>query len=474
MRHEALKRLVRVCQVETNSSMDYSPRTRNPPCTVSLSPIVLDEGLKSSQELHVDIYDLSLEAHRRTQGKIEVRSRMPLGSKQDLSLAYTPGVARPCEVIAASPEAAWELTWRGRTVAVVSDGSAVLGLGDIGPVAGLPVMEGKAALFREFAGIDAIPLVLDERDPDRIVDIVKAIAPTFGGINLEDIASPRCFCIEEQLQDIGIPVLHDDQHGTAIVLLAAVMNACRVLGKTLGELKVVMVGAGAAGRAIARLLTCTEEDESCIPVGQLRVCDSRGIVWPGREGNDEVKEGIAQVTNLEGEQGALRDALRGADVFIGVSRGGLLDAHAIRSMAKDPIVFAMANPIPEIMPSVALEAGAAIVGTGRSDFDNQVNNVLAFPGLFRGALDARATRFTHSMKFAAIQALVDAVDNPNPKQVLPLPFDRSVAESVARRVAAAARAAGVCLPGASSGRDSAGDGTSSEGERMEQGGSQSN
>lgn len=392
----------------------------------------------------MDIYERSLEAHRKMRGKIEVRSRMRLESTDDLSIAYTPGVARPCEVIAADPGAAWELTWRGRTVAVVSDGSAVLGLGDIGAVAGLPVMEGKAALFREFAGVDAVPIVLDERDPKRIVDIVKALAPTFGGINLEDISGPRCFEIEDALQDIGIPVLHDDQHGTAIVLLAAVMNACRVLGKTLGQLSVVMVGAGAAGRAICRLLTCTGEDEWCIPVGQLRVCDSKGIIWPGRPGNDTVKEEIARLTNADGQQGELDDALRGANVFIGVSRGGLLGADDIRLMAPDPIVFAMANPTPEIMPDEALSAGAAIVGTGRSDFPNQVNNVLAFPGLFRGALESRARRFTNSMKFAAVNAIAEAAGDPTPTRVLPAAFDRSVAKLVADRVADAARAADVC------------------------------
>lgn len=393
----------------------------------------------------MDIYERSLARHRETRGKIEVRSRMRLESQDDLSLAYTPGVARPCEAIAANPSAAWDLTWKGRTVAVVSDGSSVLGLGDIGPMGSLPVMEGKAALFREFAGIDAVPVVLDERDPQKIIAIVKAIAPTYGGINLEDISGPRCFEIEEALQDIGIPVLHDDQHGTAIVLLAAVMNAARVTGRTLGQLSVVINGAGAAGRAICRLLTCTGEDPHCIPVGKVRVCDSKGVIYPGREHNTGVKEEIAQLTNPDGEKGDLRDVLNGAHVFIGVSRGDLLKSEDIETMGHKPIVLAMANPIPEIMPDEAVKGGAVIVGTGRSDFPNQVNNVLAFPGLFRGALESRATRFTAGMKFAAIQAITSCVPEPTAGVILPSPFDRSVAVRVANAVAAAARADGVCL-----------------------------
>jgi len=345
----------------------------------------------------MDIYERSLELHRKMQGKIEVRSRVRLETQEDLSLAYTPGVARPCEAIAENVDAAWDLTWRGRTVAVVSDGSAVLGLGDIGPAAALPVMEGKAALFQEFAGVDAVPICLDAREPDEIVSIVTALAPTFGGINLEDISAPRCFEIEERLQDVGIPVMHDDQHGTAIV-------------------------AGAAGRAIARLLTCQDVDsDRCVPVGRLRVCDSRGILWPGRERNGAMKEEMAQETNAERQQGTLRDALAGADVFIGVSRGGILKADDIRRMATDPIVLAMANPTPEIDPDEARRGGAAIIGTGRSDYPNQVNNVLAFPGLFRGALAARAKRFTSAMKLAAVDAIVSGVEEPTPGRILPAP-----------------------------------------------------
>ncbi|MEZ4655035.1 MAG: NADP-dependent malic enzyme [Candidatus Eisenbacteria bacterium] len=390
-------------------------------------------------------FQRSLDLHRRTRGKIETRSRMRLETQDDLSLAYTPGVARPCEEIARDAALAWDLTWKGRVVAVVSDGSAVLGLGDIGPLAALPVMEGKAALFREFGGLDAVPVVLEERDPARIVDIVRAIAPSYGGINLEDISAPRAFEIEERLQEIGIPVLHDDQHGTAIVLLAAMTNATRALGRSLAGLSVVISGAGAAGRAIARLLLCQDGGDRCIPVRQVRVCDSRGILAPGRSGQDPMKEELARITNPEGVAGSVHDALRGADVFIGVSRGNLLSADNVRAMAPDPIVLAMANPIPEIDPKIAREAGAAVVGTGRSDYPNQVNNVLAFPGLFRGALEVRATRFTTSMKLAAVDALVRLVPEPAADRILPSPLDRGVAATVARSVARAAREAGVCI-----------------------------
>ena len=393
----------------------------------------------------MDYFEASLERHRETKGKIEVRSRMRLESVDDLSIAYTPGVARPCEEIAKDPASAWDLTWKGRTVAVVSDGSAVLGLGNLGGMASLPVMEGKAALFREFGGVDAVPIVLATQDEDEIIQTVRAIAPTFGGINLEDISAPRCFRIEAALQDLGIPVLHDDQHGTAIVLLAALMNATRITGVSLPNLSVVINGAGAAGRAIARLLCCQEEDDRCIPVGKVRVCDSKGIIAPSRTDLDEYKRDLASWTNSEDEQGDLRDALRGAHAFIGVSKGNLLNGEDIRSMAKDPIVLAMANPTPEIMPAEAEAAGARIIGTGRSDFPNQVNNVLAFPGLFRGALEARAVRFTAAMKFAAVEAIAAAAGEPSPKRILPTAFDRSVAVAVAERVAEAARQSGACL-----------------------------
>lgn len=390
----------------------------------------------------MDYFEESLRRHHESRGKIEVRSRMRLDSIKDLSLAYTPGVARPCERIAEHPAAAWDLTWKGRAVAVVSDGSAVLGLGNLGGMASLPVMEGKAALFREFGGVDAVPIVLDTQDEDEIISVVRAIAPTFGGVNLEDISAPRCFRIEAALQDLGIPVLHDDQHGTAIVLLAALMNAARVTGTSFANLSVVINGAGAAGRAIARLLCCHEKDDQCVPVGKVRVCDSKGIIAPDRQDLDPYKRELAEWTNPDNEQGDLRAALRGANVFIGVSKGNLLRADDIRTMGADPIVLAMANPTPEIMPAEAEAGGARVIGTGRSDFPNQVNNVLAFPGLFRGALEARATRFTSSMKWAAIEAIAAAAGDPAPKRILPAAFDRSVATAVAARVAAAARDSG--------------------------------
>lgn len=393
----------------------------------------------------MDYFEASLSRHRETRGKIEVQSRMRLDSVDDLSLAYTPGVARPCEEIANNPAAAWDLTWKGRAVAVVSDGSAVLGLGNLGGLASLPVMEGKAALFREFGGVDAVPVVLATQDEDEIIQTVRSIAPTFGGINLEDISAPRCFRIEAALQDLGIPVLHDDQHGTAIVLLAALINASRITGVSLPNLSVVINGAGAAGHAIARMLCCQDDDDRCIPVGKVRICDSKGIIAPSRAGLNDYKQELARWTNPEDEQGDLRDALRGAHAFIGVSKGNLLNGDDIRCMAKDPIVLAMANPTPEIMPDEAEAAGARIIGTGRSDFANQVNNVLAFPGLFRGALAARAVKFTAAMKFAAVEAIAAAAGEPSPKRILPAAFDRSVAVSVADRVAEAARQSGACL-----------------------------
>jgi malate dehydrogenase (oxaloacetate-decarboxylating) len=393
----------------------------------------------------MDYFEESLRRHRESRGKIEVRSRMRLDSIEDLSLAYTPGVARPCERIAEHPAEAWDLTWKGRAVAVVSDGSAVLGLGNLGGMASLPVMEGKAALFREFGGVDAVPIVLDTQDEDEIVRVVRAIAPTFGGVNLEDISAPRCFRVEAALQDLGIPVLHDDQHGTAIVLLAALMNAVRVTGTSFADLSVVINGAGAAGRAIARLLCCQEQDDQCVPVGKVRVCDSKGILAPGREDLGSYKRDLAEWTNPDDEQGDLRAALRGADAFIGVSKGNLLGADDIRTMGADPIVLAMANPTPEILPAEAEAGGARVIGTGRSDFPNQVNNVLAFPGLFRGALEARATRFTTSMKWAAVEAIAAAAGDPAPKRILPAAFDRSVATAVAARVADAARDSGACI-----------------------------
>ena len=356
-------------------------------------------------------------------------------TRDDLAIAYTPGVARPCEVIASDVSMARELTIKRNSVAVVSDGSAVLGLGNIGPYGAIPVMEGKALLFKEFANIDAWPICLDTQKADEIIETVRRIAPVFGGINLEDISAPRCFEIETSLQDLGIPVFHDDQHGTAIVLLAAMINATRLLERELTDLRVVINGAGAAGTAIARLLRCVGHDPNiCVPVNDIVVCDSRGAIHRGRDDLSSYKKELLGYTNRENRSGSLQDVLRGADAFIGVSKGNLLSGDDVRSMAKNSIVLAMANPIPEIMPDVAKEAGAAVVGTGRSDFPNQVNNVLVFPGIFRGALDSGATRIDEHMKIAAAYALANSVDQLHPDRILPDPLDRLVAHKVAAAV----------------------------------------
>jgi malate dehydrogenase (oxaloacetate-decarboxylating) len=385
-----------------------------------------------------DFFERSLIVHEQLRGKIGVVSKVPIANRDDLSLAYTPGVAKPCEVIAENPQRARDLTIKRNSVAVITDGSAVLGLGNIGALAAIPVMEGKALLFKEFAGIDAWPICLNTQDENEIIETVRRIAPVFGGVNLEDISAPRCFAIERSLQDLGIPVFHDDQHGTAIVLLAALINAARVLGRELTDLRVVVNGAGAAGTAIARLLRCVGHDPSvCIPVRDIVVCDSRGAIHAGRDDLAPYKHELLHYSNRENRTGLLREVLRGADVFIGVSKGNLLHASDITTMAADPIVLAMANPIPEILPEEALSGGAKIVGTGRSDFPNQVNNLLAFPGIFRGALDASATQITESMKIAAATALANAVAEPSGEYVLPSPLDRSVAPLVANAVAKA-------------------------------------
>jgi len=385
-----------------------------------------------------DLYERSLIVHEQLRGKIGIINKIPLESRQDLSLAYTPGVARPCEVIAEHPERARDLTLKHNTVAIVSDGSAVLGLGNIGPLAAIPVMEGKALLFKEFAHIDAWPICIDTQDTDEIVDTVRRIAPVFGGVNLEDIASPRCFEVEDRLQDLGIPVFHDDQHGTAIVLLAGLINASRVVGRELTDMRVVINGAGAAGIAIARLLRCVGFDPRvCIPVKDIIVCDSKGTIHKNRDDLTDVKKELLTFTNQEGREGALHDNLEDVDVFIGVSQGDVLKAEHIQRMCKDPIILAMANPIPEIMPEEARKGGAAVVGTGRSDFPNQINNVLAFPGIFRGALDAGAGRITSEMKIAAAHALADTVSKPTADQIIPEPLDRTVAPEVALAVAKA-------------------------------------
>lgn len=392
-----------------------------------------------------DFYERSLIVHEQLRGKIGIYNKMPIHNRDDLSLAYTPGVARPCEIIAQFPERVRDLTIKRNTVAVVSDGSAVLGLGNIGANAAIPVMEGKALLFKEFANIDAWPICLDvpsDNPAQSIADIVatvRRIAPVFGGINLEDIAAPRCFAIENQLQDLGIPVFHDDQHGTAIVLLAAMINAAKVLGREITDFRVVVNGAGAAGSAIAKLLRCVgHQPDVCMPVRDIIVCDTRGAIHRGRTDLTPDKKELLAWTNRDNLSGSLKEMLSGADVFIGVSKGNLLTKDDIQRMAKDPIILAMANPIPEIMPDEALTAGAAIVGTGRSDFPNQVNNVLVFPGIFRGALDANAPRITETMKITAARTLAATIESPDPEYILPSPLDHGIAPKIAAAVAHAA------------------------------------
>jgi malate dehydrogenase (oxaloacetate-decarboxylating) len=369
-------------------------------------------------------------------GKLETVSTAPLRNRDDLSLAYTPGVARVCTTIEQHPETVYDLTWKSHVVAVVTDGSAVLGLGDIGPAAALPVMEGKAVLFKEFGGIDAVPICLDASTVADIVETVVRIAPAFGGINLEDISAPRCFEIERQLQErLDIPVFHDDQHGTAVVVLAALRNAARLTGRTLGDLRAVVSGAGAAGVAVTTILREAG-------IGDITVTDRGGVLHGGRVGMTSVKTHLAAVTNEGGRTGSLVDALRGADVFIGVS-GGSVPEEAVAAMAPDAIVFALANPHPEVHPDVAARH-ARVVATGRSDYPNQINNVLAFPGIFRGALDVRASAVTEGMKLAAAEALAAVVaDELSEDRVVPSPFDPRVAPAVAAAVSAAARRDGV-------------------------------
>jgi malate dehydrogenase (oxaloacetate-decarboxylating) len=378
------------------------------------------------------VFDL----HRH--GKMAVASTVPLSSRDDLSLAYTPGVARVCEAIADDPTLAADYTWTGNTVAVVTDGSAVLGLGNIGPKAAMPVMEGKAVLFKQFGGVDAVPICLDTQDADELVAIVKALAPSFGGINLEDISAPRCFEIERRLDAaLDIPVFHDDQHGTAVVVLAALRNAVALLGRRFNDLRVVISGAGAAGVAITRMLIAAGIDG-----GNIIVCDSQGILHPDRTGLTATKVELAAATNYSGRTGGIREALIGADVLVGVS-GGSIDETALAGMAPEAIIFALANPTPEVPPHIASRY-AAIVATGRSDFPNQINNVLAFPGIFRGALDARATTVTERMKVAAAEAIAEVVsDALRPDGIVPSALDPRVAPAVAAAVAAAAEHDGV-------------------------------
>lgn len=375
-----------------------------------------------------DYAALSIEAHKKARGKISIEPKMPLDTKDDLSIAYTPGVAEPCREISKDVEKAYDYTAKGNLVAVVSDGSAVLGLGNIGPEAALPVMEGKAVLFKKFANVDAVPIVLSTQNTEEIITAVKAIAPTFGGINLEDISAPRCFEIEERLKkELSIPVFHDDQHGTAIVTLAGMFNACKLTGRKLKDLKVVINGAGAAGVAIVKLLFEAG-------VKEVIMCDSRGIIHKGRTDLNDTKKKMSKLTNKSNVTGNLEDAVKDSDVFIGVSAPGVLTQEMVKTMTKDPIIFAMANPTPEIMPDEAREAGARIIATGRSDFANQINNVLAFPGLFRGALDARTNNLTSAMFIEVAKAIADSVEDLSEEMIIPSPFDDRVPGRVAEAV----------------------------------------
>lgn len=376
----------------------------------------------------------AIKKHLEWKGKIEVIARAEIENKEDLATAYTPGVAEPCLEIAKDESLAYEYTRKGNLVAVITDGTAVLGLGDIGPSAGMPVMEGKCALFKRFAGIDAFPLCVDSKDPKVIVDTIANISKSFGGINLEDISAPRCFEIEEELKKrCDIPIFHDDQHGTAIIVAAGLLNAVRYTGRKMGEQKIVICGAGAAGVAIAKLVLQ-------MGFGEVTMCGSKGIIYEGCPTNNPVQEEMSKITNKEKKQGTLADALIGADIFIGVSKPDIVTEEMVRSMAKDAIVFAMANPVPEIMPDKAKAAGAAVVGTGRSDFPNQVNNVLAFPGVFKGLLAVRASKVTDSMKEAAARALAGIITDAELKDdyVLPDPFDPRAADAIADAVAAEA------------------------------------
>ena len=372
----------------------------------------------------------ALKMHEQWNGKLETTAKAHVDTREDLAIAYTPGVAEPCKVIAEDPEAAYKYTIKANTVAVVSDGSAVLGLGNIGALAAMPVMEGKAVLFKEFGGVNAVPICLDTQDTEEIIRTVVNIAPAFGGINLEDISAPRCFEIETRLKELlNIPVFHDDQHGTAIVVLAGIINALKVTGKKKEDCRVVINGAGSAGIAIAKLLLT-------YGFSHIIICDSKGIISRSADNLTPVKEEIAQITNKDDLKGTLADALKGADIFIGVSAPGVVTADMVASMNKDAILFALSNPVPEIMPDLAKAAGAKVVGTGRSDFPNQVNNVVAFPGIFKGALEGRAAQITEEMKLAAAEAIAGLVadDELNEDNILPQPFDPRVADTVSQAV----------------------------------------
>ncbi|MDC3412638.1 NAD(P)-dependent malic enzyme [Terrihalobacillus insolitus] len=387
-----------------------------------------------------NLRDEALHIHRVNKGKLTLQSKVPVRNARDLSLAYSPGVAEPCKEIYDQKDKVYEYTMKGNMVAVVSDGSAVLGLGNIGPEAALPVMEGKSVLFKSFAGVDSFPICLDTHDVEEIVRTVKLMEPTFGGVNLEDIAAPNCFVIEERLKkETNIPIFHDDQHGTAIVTLAGLLNALKLVNKSFSDIKVVANGAGAAGIAIIKLL-------HSFGVRDMIMCDSKGAIYEGRNyGMNDVKDEVAKITNKDKQEGQLAEVMEGADVFIGVSVGGLLSEEMVESMNENSIIFAMANPDPEIMPETAKKAGARVIGTGRSDFPNQVNNVLAFPGIFRGALDVRATRINEKMKIAAVEAIASLIgeEDLHEDYVIPAPFDPRVAPAVAASVAKAAMESGV-------------------------------
>mgnify|MGYP004701417919 FL=1 len=378
----------------------------------------------------MDLSEKAIQMHKDWNGKLEVVSKSPVKTREDLSIAYTPGVAEPCKIIAKDPETAYTYTMKANTVAVISDGSAVLGLGNIGALAAMPVMEGKCVLFKEFANVNAVPIVLDTQDPDEIVKTVANLAPTFGGINLEDISAPRCFEVEERLKKmLNIPVFHDDQHGTAIVVLAGIINGLRVTGKKKEDCKVVVNGAGSAGVAITKLLLT-------YGFKHVIMCDKLGIIGKDYPELNWMQQKMTEVTNLENQTGTLADALKGADIFVGVSAPNIVSAEMVASMNKDAILFAMANPVPEIMPDVAKAAGAKVVGTGRSDFPNQVNNVIAFPGIFKGALEGRAEQITEEMKLAAAEAIAGLVSDEelNEDFIMPEAFDPRVAEVVSQAV----------------------------------------
>ncbi len=390
----------------------------------------------------MDNRTVALQKHSEWRGKLDIALRAPIENDEDLAIAYTPGVAEPCLEIRKDEDLAYEYTGKGNLVAVITDGTAVLGLGDIGPSAAMPVMEGKCALFKRFGNVNAIPLCVDTKDVDEIVETVYRISKSFGGINLEDIGAPRCFEIERKLvEKCDIPIFHDDQHGTAIITCAAILNALKVVGKKRGDLKIVVNGAGAAGIAITELILD-------LHLGSVILCDSKGIVMEGNPRNNAVKEEIAHRTNPIHQSGTLKDAIHNADVFVGVSQANMVTPEMVRSMDRDPIIFAMANPVPEIMPDVAKEAGAVVVGTGRSDFPNQVNNVLVFPGFFKGLLRVGATKVTQEMKIRAAEALASVITDEeiNEDYVLPDAFDERVADAIADAVSAEAVASGVCRP----------------------------